>query len=139
MAKQAVVRLQLNTEDILKALDEEQDTAFFVGGSVVGDAVEARARDVSQGVADRVFVVTRRQVKGKPFKKYAGEVARRGGVVIGSSSPLAHLLELGTKPHGNHPGTAAKPFIRPALDESKEAAAQAIGDALRTQLEKRLK
>jgi hypothetical protein len=132
-------KLTLNTEDIIKAVKEEQDLAFFVGGSLVADAVEARARPISQRVADRVFVVTRTHAKGKPYKKYAELVGRRGGVVVGSSSPLAHLLELGTKPHGGHPGTAAKPFIRPALDESKEMAEKAIGDALQTQLEKRLK
>lgn len=138
MASRAV-KITLNTDDILKAVQEEQDTAFFVGGSLVGDAVESRARGISRRVADRVFVVTRKHSKGKPFKKYAAEVARRGGVVIGSSSPLAHLLELGTRPHGGHPGTAARPFVRPALDESKEAATKAIGDALRKQLEARLK
>lgn len=132
-------KLDLNTDDIIKAVKEEQDLAFFVGGSLVADAVETRARPVSQRVADRVFVVTRTHTKGKPYKKYAELVGRRGWVVVGSSSPLAHLLELGTKPHGNHPGTAAKPFIRPALDESKEMAEKAIGDALRVQLEKRLK
>ena len=27
----------------------------------------------------------------------------------------AHLVELGTKPHGNHPGAAPKPYLRPAI------------------------
>lgn len=149
------VKIELHTDDILKALKEEQDTAFFVGGSVVGDAVEARARNISSHVADRVYVVTRKHARGKPHKKYAAEVARRGGVIISSSSPLTHLLELGTRPHLipgpvrlpngavvrniQHPGAAARPFVRPALDETKEAATRATADALREQLERRLK
>lgn len=148
------IRLKLNTDELLKALAEEQDAAFFVGGSVVADAVESRARGVSQHVAERVYIVTRKHAKGRPHKKYAELTAQRGGAVVGSSSPLAHLLELGTGPHVipgpvrlpsgavvrnvQHPGAAARPFLRPALDESREAAAQAIGDALRQQLEARL-
>ncbi len=149
------VKIEMNTDHIRQAITAEQDTAFFLGGSVVADAVESRARAISRHVADRVYVVTRKQVKGKPHKKYAAEVSRRGGVIVSSSSPLTHLLELGTRPHTipgpvrlpngavvtnvQHPGAAARPFVRPALDESKEAATKAIGDALRQQLEARLK
>ncbi len=148
------IKLTLNTEAILLAVQDEQDLAFFIGGSVVGDAVEARARGISKHVADRVYVVTRMHAKGKPHKKYAALVRRKGGVVIGSSSPLAHLLELGTGPHVipgpirlpngavlrnvKHPGAAARPFVRPAFDESKAAATEAIAGALREQLERRL-
>ena len=38
---------------------------------------------------------------------------------------VAHLVELGTAPHaigeGEHPGTQPKPFMRPAVDENRNA------------------
>lgn len=56
----------------------------------------------------------------------------------------AHLVEFGTKPHINagmfagskHPGTAPRPFVRPAWDSNKDAAMQIIATELRVEIDK---
>lgn len=56
-------------------------------------------------------------------------------VSVGSTSPIAHLVEFGTGGHTNggqyagtkHPGTPAQPFLRPAWDATEGAAEAGIG------------
>jgi HK97 gp10 family phage protein len=51
-------------------------------------------------------------------------------VTVASEGFYAHMLEFGTAPHvvggrapgARHPGTAPRPFLRPAFDETQEAA-----------------
>jgi HK97 gp10 family phage protein len=37
-----------------------------------------------------------------------------------------HMVEFGTAPHGNHPGTSPQPFARPAFDETQNAVLRSI-------------
>lgn len=62
--------------------------------------------------------VTPHQIRGKPLV-FMGD---SGLVVIGSA---------------NHPGMAAKPWLRPAMDSTSPAAVAAIGETLRTAIEAR--
>lgn len=132
------VALKLNVDDIKAALGGKNlDAAMFLGGSVIRDVAEAKAGTISAEIADKMYVVTEFHVKGTPHKKYDALVKKKHGtVVVSSSSKKTHLLELGTKPHGNHPGTAAQPFLRPAIDESSNEARETITAVLREGLGK---
>lgn len=159
--KSGDVALKLNIDEIKDAVrGPNLDAAMFLGGSVMFDAAEARARPISKHIADRMYVVTAKHVRGKPHKQYDALVKKEPGtVIVSSSSPLTHILELGTKPHverpapkerkfrfrpgrkpprkfRSHPGTAAQPFLRPALDESSGAARETIVAMLRESLGK---
>lgn len=132
------VALNLNVDDIKAALaGNNLDAAMFLGGLVLHDAAEARAYTVSKRIAARMYVVTAKHGKGRPHKKYADLVKKKpGSVVVSSSHWTSHFLELGTKPHGNHPGTAAQPYLRPALDEKSDEARETITAALKEGLDK---
>ena len=49
-------------------------------------------------------------------------------VAVGPSKDAfyGYFVEYGTAPHGNHPGTPAQPFARPAFDETVDASIRLI-------------
>lgn len=55
----------------------------------------------------------------------------------------AHLVEFGTAPHFQpelnrmHPGAAAKPFMRPAFEETKDEVVKIFGETIGPAVEKR--
>lgn len=59
--------------------------------------------------------------------------------VYGKRAHIARFMEFGTDPReqgdGVHPGTSAKPFLRPAIEENKDAEVAAIGERMRVRLE----
>lgn len=63
-------------------------------------------------------------------------VGKSGRLVKAVPSKYAHLVERGTKPHGGHPGARPKPFLKPALDSTKDQAAAAGMKAVAAELEK---
>ena len=75
----------------------------------------------------------------------------KASVTVESASPVAHLVELGTRPHVikpkakkalaggsltgpvgrvQHPGTSGKPYLRPAFDANEEVALKRVGVSL---------
>ena len=117
------------------------------GGRVIRNAAEANANVISQ----------------KPGKKVALRVRKRKGFVVGSIYPAKghaelRLVEYGT-PAGwrwarkggpfvfyagnkkivtriiQHPGTVARPWLRPAFDAKADEAAQVLGATLRDAIE----
>lgn len=129
------VKLTFNAEQIAQALNDEQDAALLVGASIVLDSAKAKAPRLSGELRESGYVATPSRSTYQPGNRRRKEVKKikRGEAVVGFSAFYAGYVEVGTKT------AAAKPYLRPALDESKEAATQAIGDALRQQLEARLK
>lgn len=64
-----------------------------------------------------------------------GEVVLGEGeaaIAVGPSKRAwyGHLVEDGTAPHGNHPGTPARPFARPAFDETQGEVIRRVGDKM---------
>jgi HK97 gp10 family phage protein len=117
------------------------------GGRVIRNQAEANANGISQ----------------KPGKKTSLRVRKRKGFVVGSIFPAKghaelRLVEYGT-PAGyrwarkggpfvfyagnkkivtriiNHPGTAARPWLRPAFDTKADEAARVLGDTLKDAIE----
>ncbi len=60
---------------------------------------------------------------------------RNGHPVYSDPAKYGHLVELGTKPHGAHPGTKPRPFMRPALDASKSSIMASMENVVRNGLE----
>jgi HK97 gp10 family phage protein len=65
--------------------------------------------------------------RGKPANKKGQKIAR---------APHAHFVEFGTKTEFGTVRMPAEPFLRPAFDQNKKAAADAIVDKLRARIAK---
>lgn len=93
--------------------------------------------------------VSTRVVKGKPVATITAGGSKKGAPFY------AHLVEFGAKPHFikaskakalavgggrlksvHHPGARKHPFMRPALDATKQAAVLAFGQAVKAKLTK---
>lgn len=134
MSRSATVKLELNTEQILQALEDEQDTALFVGASLILDSAKSKAPRLSGELQDSGYIATAsRSTYQSGGRRRKEAKVKRGNAIVGFSAFYAGFVEVG------HGAAAAKPYLRPALDESRDAATKAIGDALRKQLEARLK
>jgi len=105
----------------------------------VGDAAYAKAMRAGLGKSAAVIAkrAALRAAKGTlpPMILFVGPSVK---------APHAHLVEFGTAPHVNgglfagsqHPGTAPRPFVRPAWDASKDRALSIITEELRAQIAK---
>lgn len=152
MAKRTTFTVQIEGLDRVLAelarrqrnVGAELENALVAGGEVIADAARGNARSTAQSVARGVRVVKRPQSRGKAL------------VVVGSTSPLAHLFEWGAAPHEitpenrralrladgwfarrvQHPGMAAHPWLRPAFDSQQRNAQARIRQKLQTALEK---
>ena len=127
-------------EDVISQLErrhrnvkEELSEAMTAGGVVFAEAAKANATPISKAIATGVRVKV---------------TIKRGGVEVkvGSASPLSHLFEFGVEAHPikpkerqalllgggkfagrvKHPGMSAKPWLRPAFDNRKEEAQEAV-------------
>ena len=140
----------------LKALAKDsQKRAVTLKGvraaaKVVQSAVKARApkRDRSGALKQSIGQKSAKGKKGKTLayavigarKKVAKmvPVGRSGRKVKAVPSKYAHLVEKGTKPHGNHPGSAPKPFLRPGFESVKKQAGEAALRVMADEIQKSL-
>lgn len=87
------------------------------------EAAQANAPKDTGGLRESISISTRLNKAQKRLEKKAGGKSSVE-MYVGSSSPLAHLIEFGTAPRINggkyagskHPGTRPQPFLRPAFD-----------------------
>jgi HK97 gp10 family phage protein len=111
-----------------------------LGGAVAGrlgvNATKAGARVIAAAARQRVPVVTGRLKKGITVVG-DDDLRRQGGSTRAAYATVkgvryAHLVELGTA------HSAAKPFLRPALDESGQEAVDRMGANLWGGIEREL-
>lgn len=114
-------------------------------------ALRAAAKPVLESAKENVAVASGELRDGLKIS-----TRRRGGTVsatVKASGPHAHIapwIEYGTQPHiipgplsfggivisaAQHPGTSARPFMRPAMDANVQAAVMAAGEYLKRKLE----
>jgi len=130
--------------------------ALRKGANVIKKAAQNNVRSTSQTIADSLTVVT-----GKGLNVFVTPKKKKlkNGIV---DAFFAQWVELGTKPHKikntkkgkkkvlagngkffgseiNHPGTKAKPYLRPALDENAKPAVSATKKEMFRLMEKSLK
>ena len=129
-------------------MERAQEVVLRAGAEVVRQAAADNVRSVSSSVASDITIQ---------------RVGDEGGAVVIGIAPTrktwyAVFLERGTRPHTvkarsgkalrfigpsgdvyrrsiQHPGTKARPFMRPAADENHERIVNAVGDKARTILE----
>jgi len=106
------------------------DDALFEGAKVVQEAAIARAPKRSGRLKRGIYAAsfTKSNYK-KVGKTNRGIKPKRGTAIIASGTWYGRLLEYGTKK------MAAKPFLRPALDEAKDKAIETTVEYLRKKLD----
>ena len=154
--KGTYVKLELDIDALREALDDELDDAIFHGGLVVADVVRAKAP--GEHIRDSVYVSTRKRTTYRRGEGYRNEEKprKKGETIIAAAYFTAKFFEFGTRAHEirpsnaralrlpdgfvarvSHPVMAARPFLRPALDEAGDKAAQVAADHLRQRMEAR--
>lgn len=151
MSERVAVKIE-GAEDLLKALralgenvDKSVKGATRAGGKVILGRARANAKAISK----------------RPGKAVQLRVRKRKGFAVASLTPAKgfghlRLMEYGAQPHDifgdpllrfyaggelvevpyvRHPGFAARPWLRPAVDAMKDEAIAAVGESLRQTLE----
>lgn len=132
---------------LLRALPDK------VADKLMANATSAGGRKLAKAIAQKTPVDTGRlrdSIKAKRDRKAKYTFTMKVGPV-GKGRFYAHLVEFGSAPHVikvskkkrvlsngrdvfgkivQHPGISAKPFMRPALDESAEAVIKHVGKNL---------
>ncbi len=152
----AGVRIEAKVEGANKLIKALIESDGNVKKSVKG-AVRAGAKVIAGAANTNANAISR-----KPGKKVSVRVRARRGFTVASVYPAKghaelRLVEYGT-PAGrrvakkgkfvfyaggrrietrviNHPGTPARPWMRPAFDGNKDAAQRAVGESLRQAVE----
>lgn len=128
--------------------------------NIMRGALRAGAKPVLEAAKQNVSVGEPSETNKRRYNLYAGalrdsirlsaRIDRRKGqvvarIVAGGKSKKTeadvfypNMVEYGTKPHkigkGEHPGVAARPFMRPALDSEANAAVIAAGEYIKRRL-----
>ncbi len=147
MARRGVTVTITGLDEVLAELERrganvqrELTAALQDGGDVIADDARANAAAVSTRVAQAITVTVE---ETKP------DTARVAVHVDKKAAYLARWIEFGTRAHEikpdrrrallfggryagkvRHPGTAARPIMRPAFDGKKGAAKEAVRDTL---------
>lgn len=150
------VRLDLSG---LKAIEKESrrrtitTKAVKAGAKIVQRAAKASApkRKKSGALRSSIGVKAVKGKKGKTIayavigpRKSKVKLLQRGRKQIRVIPRFyAHLVEKGTAAHSlgdgrQHPGTAARPFLRPALDSTRSAAGAEAARVLAAEIEKEI-
>lgn len=132
-SKQAGYVIAWYGDEILQALVNEIDDAMFAAGEVLIDRAAAKAPRDQGTLQESGYVATAKKSNYQKRAHHKREVRPRGDGVAaaGFSAPHAHLVENGTAK------MSARPFFRPALDESKDAMADAAVIKLKEGLARR--
>lgn len=113
-------------DQLLKAIRDATSDALFVAGELLIDVAASKAPRSSGDLAESGYVSSKSKSTYRAGKNYHKEVkAKEGEVVAGFAAFYARFLELGTK------NMAAKAFLRPALDETKDKLLQTIAEHAR--------
>lgn len=117
------------------------------GSKVMRDAAEANARSVSPGTSGKHAVIKSRgnKVTQVEFyiqpskKKWYFKFFETGAVPHEIPGPLAFEGDAGSVlvSSAQHPGMAARPWLRPAFDNNRDAAAARVGEVLKEIIETR--
>ena len=127
-------------DKILAQIRDATPEALMAGGEQLVKAAASRITDRSGVLRNSGYVATDSKSTYRSHKLHNKQArVRKGGAVAGFAAFYARFVEYGTKPHKvggrSHPGSQAKPFLRPAFDELKNA----IGTTIVKQIGRKLK
>jgi HK97 gp10 family phage protein len=124
------VQVKWRDDELLKLIQENADEALFTAGEILIGAATANAPEDSGDLKASGYVATKQRSTYEPDNKSNRQIKPRNNeAVVGFASFYAKFLERGTS------RMAARPFMRPALDSSKDTLAKAIVNRLRKGIE----
>lgn len=108
------------------------NAAVRAGGTVIVKEMRRRAPKDTGSLKKSLGQKVKTYRRSKAVASIIGARSKRYETAKGNRNPAyyAHLVELGTKGTGTHPGIVAKPFMRPAWDASAPAARKAVIDKM---------
>lgn len=88
--------------------------------------------DEAPHIVDHFVVQALSRVEDEDFGGKRGLEGDEAVVAVGASKDFFYdwFIEYGTAPHGKHPGTPARPHLRPAFDQNREAAIKSVQDGI---------
>ena len=161
--KRRRVQVEWYGDDFLDIVHKHGDEALFGAGQIVQKAAERRAPRKTGKLVQSGYVSTPSRSTYQRRKFYRKEKAPPiGGATVGFSAPHAHLIESGRRRAGKFgPKTgrrgsgkralkindrfvarsrykrlSSRPFLGPALEETKETMVQELAKVLRSKLER---
>lgn len=129
MSRNSVV-VTWHDDDLLKIIRDNTDEALFTAGEILLDAAVSGAPEDSGTLKASGYVATQERSSYSPGSKNNKQIKPADNeAVVGFAAFYARFLERGTRK------MAARPFMRPALDHSKDTLTQKIVELLRKDLE----
>lgn len=117
-------------DDLLKKIREGTPDGLFEGAQMLVEAAAAKAPRMTGNLAESAYVVTNKRSTYKKDKRHKKEVkVKEGQAAAAFAIFYAGFVEFGTK------HKAARPFLRPAMDELKNK----IGETIVLKIGKRFK
>lgn len=117
-------------DDLLKQIREATPDGLFSGAEMLVDAAKAKAPRLTGNLADSAYAATSEKSTYKRDKRHNKEIKPKQGQAVAAFAMFyAGFVEYGTKKK------AARPFLRPAMDEMKNK----IGEAVVLKIAKKFK
>ena len=145
MAKDLKIEIQ-GIEEMTKNLEKigtrvalrGPNAAVRAGGSVLIKEMRRRAPRETGSLKKALGQKIKTYRQSKSVVSIVGPRSKRYETAQGRRNPsnYAHLVELGTKSRRAHPGTPARPFMRPAWDAAAPGARQAVIEKMQAIFEK---
>lgn len=109
-------------DDLIKQILAHQDEALFEGGELLKTEAAARAPEFTGRLKKSGYASTMKRSSYVKKRWYKKERKPRdpGIVAVGFAAPHSHMAEFGTS------RMAARPFLRPTLDELKSKIGEKI-------------
>lgn len=127
-------KVEWHGKELMQALRDGANDAMFEAGEILLESARRRVPVVTGNLKNSGYVSTKNKssyVKRRGWKRERKPL-EDGSVVIAFSAPHSHLVEFGTK------RMAAKPYLRPALDELKDKIGKSITVSLSKSVAKKL-
>jgi hypothetical protein len=145
-------------DEFVKLVEKYGDEALFAAGQRVLDAAVRRAPRRTGMLAGSGYISTATKSTYERHYGWRREIKPlKGGVIIGFSAPHAHLIEAGRRKGGDikprkktlkigdsfvarsrFRRMAARPFLGPAVDETRETMVEDLAAVLREKLEQHM-
>jgi len=146
-------KVEWHGDDILKQFEQADDDALFAGGEALLEVAKAKAPVDDGDLRESGYVATASRSSYTKRRGHRKEVRPADGIAaVAFAMFYAHIVETtGARAHTikaqpgkrlqigktlvsqvRHPGMQARPYLRPALDESGDKIAEAIAGSLRS-------
>ena len=117
-------------DELLKQIREATPDGLFSGAEMLVDAAKAKAPRLTGNLAESAYAATNERSTYKRDKRHNKEIkVKEGQAVAAFAMFYAGFIEFGTKKK------AARPFLRPAMDEMKSK----IGETIVLKIAKKFK